>query len=210
MNNHNSPFVVDQVRPVSPDGQSTQTYQLSRASASPSRVIGRDARGLPVEDTLPTVPWRPFLSMDGCINKVPMRTASVPSNHADAVAYENETVSELVSVGFIPAWLCPYSTKFTHLTNGPFAAPPPGVTDCGGSNNEKGCEHLQAIAKVRREEVIRLNNLAEQQFSAKRDEEFNRLREGIVQGVGEAIAKHVGPQSRTERAQKLRDGKGED
>src|SRR3990167_873934 len=155
-----SPFVVDQLRPSNPNGQSNKTYELTKSSANPIRHICRDARGFPIEDTIPTAAhWAFFLTADGCINKVPLRTGAVPSMHADALAYENETMQDLVMAGWIPAWLCPYSTKMFHLTGGPFAAPPPGVQDCGGSEKEGGCEHLRALAEVRKAEVLRIYNL---------------------------------------------------
>lgn len=207
-----NPNVVDQLSPINPTGQSTKTYQLTKASVSPSRIIGRDARGFPIEDTIPTVPWRWFLSADGCMNKVPIRTGSVPSMHADALAYEQETYYDLIMAGWIPGWLCPYSTKFAHITNGPFAAIPAGESDCGGSEREGGCEHLKRLGKVRRDEVLKAYNADLDRFNERRDEEYSRMRAEIVQGVGEAIAKHALPaQAKAESAkQRLRSGQSED
>jgi len=207
-----NPFVVDRLTPQNSDGKPTATYQLTKASVSPSRITGRDARGFPIEDTIPTASkWAYFLMADGCMNKVPLRTGSVPSQHADAVAYESETMHDLVMAACIPAWLCPYSTKMFHLTGGPFAAPPPGEQDCGGVNSEHGCVHLQRIAQERKAEVLRLYNLESERFDAQRDEEHARMRNDIVQGVGEAIAKHISPQAqRAEIAKRLKDGKGDD
>jgi hypothetical protein len=205
----NNPHVVQQLRPVNSNGTSTATYQLSKESVSPTRIIGRDALGLPIEDTLPTVYWRPFLTREGAINKVPLRTGSVPSMHADAIAYENETIYDQVMDGRIPAWLCPYSTAYTHLIHGPFVTPPPGEEDCGGSNVEGGCKHLKALAKVRREAAIRAHQENEKRFASQHNEEFNRMREGIVAGVGEAIAKHM-PQPAIQAARQKLQGKGEE
>lgn len=201
---------MQQLRPVNPTGQSTQTYQLTKASVHPTRIVGRDERGFPIEDTVPTVYWRPFLMVDGCINKVPLRTGSVPSMHADALAYENETLYDLITAGCIPAWLCPYSTNFSYITHGPFATPPAGETDCGGSTAEGGCVHLQKIAKVRKDEVLRRYNADQQRFAAQYAEEFNRMRDGLVAGVGEAIARHMPQPSVQAARQRLRDGKGEE
>jgi len=208
---HN-PFVVDQLTPQNNDGRPTQTYQLSKASVSPSRIVGRDARGFPVEDTIPTAAkWAYFLMADGCTNKVPLRTGSVPSMHADAIAYENETMYDLVMAGCIPSWMCPYSTKMYHITQGPFAAIPAGEQDCGGVDSEHGCTHLQGIAKARKAEVLRLYNLEAERFEAQKDEEHARMRNDIVSGVGEAIAKHISPQAmRAENTKRLKDGKGEE
>jgi hypothetical protein len=215
-----NPFVVEELRPINPNGQSTATYELSKASVSPSKVVGRDARGMPIEDTIPTTHWAPFLMLDGCINKVPLRTGSVFSMHADAVAYENETVTDLVTAGCIPAALCPYSTKYQHITHGPFARPLAGESDCGGSNGPLGCSHLQRIAAERQAGVLAKHNEDQERFSKMRDDEVKRMQDGIVAGVGEAIAKHVAGvpaavepaapvsvSAAAERKQNLRNGK---
>jgi hypothetical protein len=222
--NLQSPFVVTELRPVNKDGQEQATYQLSKASVSPQVQVGRDARGFPQLETVPTVPWKPFLMPDGCINKVPIRTGSVPSMHADAIAYENETVTDLILAGAIPAWLCPYSTKYSHLTDGPFAQLPtdehghPIASDCGGSHQPAGCLHLQAIAKVRRDEVFRKHQAEMETFSKQRDVEYERMRGELVKGIGEAVgesmAKHMAanltPQQRAEAAkQRLKDNKSD-
>lgn len=214
--NHNpidlqNPNVVQQLRPRNPQGVSTATYELTKATAHPTRIVGRDARGMPVEDTIPTVFWRPFLMADGCINKVPLRTASVPSMHADAVSYENETMYDLITSGCIPAWLCPYSTQYASWTHGPFATPPNGETDCGGSNGPNGCVHLQAIAKSRKEHVLecyrRDQDSFTKEYAHQRSQELAQMRDGIVEGVSEAMARHLTPQAKAEAArQKLRDG----
>jgi hypothetical protein len=206
-----NPYIVDQLTPVNTTGQSTKTYQLTKDSVSPSRVIGRDEIGMPIFDTVPTVPWKWFLSADGCFNKVPLRTGSAPNmNSQDSIAYELETIHDIVTAGFIPAWLCPYSTKMTHITNGPFAAIPPGESDCGGSDREGGCVHLQRIGELRRAKVRETNEKAEKAFNTKRDEEYARMRNELVEGVGMAIAKHATPQAAVAVAkQRLRDGKGE-
>jgi hypothetical protein len=190
-----NPFVVDQLRPVNKDGQSDLMYQLSKASVSPSRIVGRDARGMPKLDTLPTVMWKPFLMLDGCINKVPIRTGSVPSMHQDATAYENETFYDLIVAGCIPSWLCPYSTRFQHITNGPFAEIPPGERDCGGSEQPGGCTHLQRIAHERKQLVLENYQRELATFAAERDQKYDTIRKEMremVLGIGEAVSERLG------------------
>lgn len=202
-----NPNVVQQLRPKNSSGLSTLTYELNSASVSPTRIVGRDARGFPLEETVPTVHWRPFLTTDGCIHKVPLRTGSVPSMHGDAVAYENETTPELVASGWIPAWLCPYSTMFSHITRGPFARSENGEEDCGGSEREGGCSHLKHVAKLRQDYVTAEYKQRVASFSAEHQVEFERMRDGIVEGVGAAVAKYMTPQASVEQArQKLRKG----
>jgi hypothetical protein len=203
----NNPFVVEQLTPQNSDGRPTGTYQLSKESVSPSRVIGRDARGYPIEDTIPTAgKWAYFLMADGCMNKVPLRSGSVPSQHADAIAYETETIHDMVMGKAIPGWLCPYSTQYTHLTRGPFVPVPVGEQDCGGVANEHGCKHLQAIAKLRKDEVLRIYNLDAERFKLEHKQEHERLRDGIIDGVGAAIAQHMAATpaaARDERVKKM-------
>jgi hypothetical protein len=214
-NSPQSPFVVDQLRPVNKDGQTTATYELNKSSVNPQRIVGRDELGMPILDSIPTVYWRPFLMMDGCMNKVPLRTASVPSMHQDAVAYENETINDLVLAGCIPAWLCPYSTRYQHLiVGGSFVKVPHGEQDCGGVDNEVGCIHLQQLAERRKKAVLKKYNEDLEAFSKQKDQEYARMRaelvEGIGQAVGEALAKNAPPQQQLSSArQRLKGGETE-
>ena len=189
-----SPFQVDNLTPKNSTGQSTQTYELSQLSVSPSRRVGRNALG-PIEETVPTTHWANFLMLDGCTNKVPLRTGSVYSEQAEAKAYEIEVTSELVNEGCIPAHLCPYSTAMAHFIGGPFVTPPAGEKDCGGTGNPQdagiGCAHLQAVAALRKAAVLAKHNAEMELYSKMKDDEINRLKEGIVQGVGEAIAQNM-------------------
>jgi hypothetical protein len=205
-----SPFIVENLTAKNPTGAQTTTYELSRLSVSPSRIAGRGPLG-PIEETVPTVHWANFLMLDGCVNKVPLRTGSVYSEQADAKSYENEITTELVSLGCIPAHLCPYSSAMGYITRGPFVTPPDGERECGGSGHPqgdgKGCKHLQDVAALRKAEVMRKYNAEQEMYSKMRDEEINRLREGIVLGVGEAIAANMPAQANAAaRKQALKDG----
>ena len=212
MSDIRTPIAVDQLEPINPTGRSNKMYPLNKATVHPTRIIGRDRLGRPIEDTVPTVRWGYFLMMDGCTNKVPLRTGSVTSNHADAQAYEQETMHDMITGSAIPAWMCPFSTKYTHITGGAFVQPGPGDVDCGGVDSERGCVHLQALAKDRLAEVKRVNDARAEEFAATHQDEMRRMRDGIVEGVGAAMAEHLGktPQQRAEGAkQRLREGKGE-
>jgi len=103
-----------------------------------------------------------------------------------------------------------------HITGGAFVQPGPGDVDCGGVDTEHGCVHLQALAKERKAEVKRVNDLAEAAFAAEHKQEFERMRDGIVAGVGSAVgiamADHLGRGTQRSDAskQRLRDGKGDE
>jgi hypothetical protein len=189
MANEESPFVVSELRPQRRDQHGRGVYQLTATSASPKRFTGRDEHGMPIEDTLPTVYWKYFVMPSGNVNKVPLRTGSVFSKHVDAVAYETETITELIESGCIPLWLCPYSTDYTHITHGPFAKPPAGEEACGGA--EDGCSHLKKIMKVRQERVLTKHNAEVKRIEAMKDDQIERMAKGMVEGVGQAMAKHL-------------------
>lgn len=149
--------------------------------------------------------------LDGGINKVPLRTGSVFSMQAEAVAYENEITTELVSLGCIPAWLCPHSTKFQHITGGPFL---PGGQDCGGK--PEGCEHILALSEERKAGVKERYDAEAKLLADKAAEEYKKMVAGIVEGVSEgvgaALARQVAPATPAgaARRQNLRDGKIEE
>ncbi len=206
MSTPQSPFVVKDLTPKNRTGEPDLSYELTKASVSPSRIIGRDGRGFPIEDTLPTVYWRPFLMPDGCINKVPLRTGAVFSMTAEAVAYETETVYDLIVAGAIPADCCPHSTKYQHLTGGlPFV---PGGVDCGGSSKESGCEHLQRVGADRRATVLANYNAEAEKLANAEAVKYANMSQSIVDGVGRAIAANMpqGPAGAADRKSKLRDG----
>ncbi len=212
MSNPQSPYVVNDLTPTNQTGAPNQSYQLTRTSVSPVFRGARDARGIPTEETAPPGYWRPFLTRDGCINKVPLRTGAVFSMTAEAKAYEDETMTELISEGFVPAWLCPHSMKFQHLTGGgPFV---PGGTDCGGTTKNDfeivisgGCEHLQKEGATRRANVLAIYNAkAEADANAEAVRYANvtsNLAQGIVDGVSKVVALNHG----SDRKAKLRDGR---
>lgn len=214
MSNPQSPHVVENLTPKNSTGAPTATYELTRASVSPRMVTGRDKRGFAVEDTVPTVYWQPFMMRDGSINKVPLRTGSVFSMQAEAKAYEDEIVTELITEGCIPAWLCPHSMKYQHLTGG--TAFVPGGVDCGGSTKDKfaiavsgGCEHLQKVGEERRAHALATHNAEADKMADAEAAKYQNMTNSIVQGVGEAIARHIpqGPEGAAQRKANLRDGK---
>lgn len=207
-----SPFVVQQLRPQRLGG-TAGVYQLTQASTHPTAIGGRDANGLPIEETVPTTHWGNFVMPDGCVNKVPLRTGSVFSMDVDAQKYEQETLHDLITNGAIPLALCPNSTEWTHLTKGPFAKIGDG-RDCGGRPNATGkigatpadgCEHMQKLCETRKTHVLEKHRAEVRRIESMRDEERKHeaamLRDGIVEGVGQVMAQHLA------QKQRLRDGK---
>lgn len=209
MSNQNQ-FVVTELRPERRDGGTRGVYQLNASSAHPVRHIGRDEDGMPIEDTLPTVAWRYFVTASGCINKVPVRTCSVSQNDVDGQHYEQMITSERIAKGWIPLALCPYSTTYTHLTNGPFVKPPAGEEDCGGNEREGGCSHMKALMARRRAKVLEKHNREVARIESMKNDEIEKMSKGIADGIGEAVAKHMSaPEHLAAAKNRLRSGKGE-
>ena len=198
-----SPFVVQQLRPQRVGG-TAGVYQLTQASTHPTAIGGRDSLGHPIEETIPTVYWRYFVMPDGCINRVPLRTGSVFSMDVDAQKYEQETVHDLITEGAIPLSLCPNSTEWTHITKGPFAKVGDGQ-DCGGNEKAGGCEHMKKLMEARKAHVLEKHRAEIKRIESMRDEERKNeaalLRDGIVEGVGQVMAKHL------QQKQRLREGR---
>lgn len=212
--NQQSPFVVTQLVPEGNEGRPAGVYQLTANSVSPQQFVGRDDMGMPVYETIPTVYWRYFAMLDGGWNKVPLRTGSVFSMHEDAIAYERMVISDLIRAGCVPGWLCPYSTEYTHITRGPFVKIPNGEEACNGDEASGGCVHLKALMAKRQKAALDKHTAEVTRIESLKDDQIARMRDGIIEGVGGAIAKHLAaaaPQDVMKASkQRLRDGKGEE
>lgn len=207
-NPQKNPFVVDQLKPERLGGGQGGVYQLTASSVSPTRVVGRDELGMPIEDTIPTTHFRLMVHPHGGINKVPMRTGSVFSMEPEAERYEQQQMRELIAQGWIPLELCPYSTEYTHITRGSFVRPPAGETDCGGKQG--GCQHMHAVIKMRTDRARQIHEAEHAKVYAMKHEDTQRMIDGISEGVGAALARHVDAAgaAKANRAN-LRAGKGE-
>lgn len=206
MSQHNSPFVVDQLRPEGLGGKSGGVYQLTASSVSPSRIVGRDEIGMPVEDTVPAAYHRALVDPHGNVTKVPMRTASVFSMEPEAERYEQQTTRDLISAGWIPLDVCPYSTEYTHLTRGPFVKPPAGEEDCGGKPG--GCSHMQAVIRERLKRSRAIFDADQAKLTTMKTEDVERIQEVTAKAFGAAMREHF-PDPRANRTN-LRTGKGEE
>lgn len=198
-----NPFVVDQLRPERLGGGQGGVYQLTAASVSPTRVIGRDEIGMPIEDTIPTTHFRQMVHPCGAINKVPMRTGSVFSMEPEAERYEQQQMRELIASGWIPLEMCPYSTEYTHITHGPFVKIPAGEQACNGDPG--GCVHMKKVIEGRIALARQKHDAEYARVFAMKHEDTQRMIDGISEGVGAALSRHI-----TDNRKNLRTGKGED
>lgn len=147
-------FRVATLRPLGPSGSApthAQSYELTRFSAHPIAVTGRDRLGRPIEETINIHYSQKWVHPSGTINNVPMRTGAIFSMTPSARAYEDETTFELLNEGWIPLRCCPYTqewraiTRTKHLVDNPTNEP-----DCGGDEANGGCVHLKAIIAERK------------------------------------------------------------
>jgi hypothetical protein len=103
---------------------------------------------------------------------------------------------------------------YASWTHGPFAKPPAGASDCAGSTAEGGCSQLQALAADRKQAVAAAYTADLERFASQNAAEMTRMRDGIIAGVGAAIAAHIVPAASaapsvtpSQRAQRLKDGR---
>lgn len=145
-------FRVDNVTPRDAYGRETngtRSYELTRYSAAPYQVVGRDKLGRPIEETINIAYSQKWVHPSGTVNNVVMRTGAIFSMHHDAVAYENETTINNLVNGWLPLWCCPYTPQYRGVTGTRFLVDnPDNIEDCGGKPD--GCEHVLAIAAERR------------------------------------------------------------
>lgn len=204
-----SPFVVDSLRPETLGGSGGRVYQLTAASASPTRIIGRDEVGMPIEDTVPAAKWLWFVHPCGAPNKVPMHTAVAIGSIADAEKYEIATTRNLIASGWIPLWVCPYTFEYKHVTGGPFVKVPEGESDCGG--HPEGCSHLKAVMRVRTERALKKHGDEEARLTRMRHEDTERLVAAMSEGVGQVLARHADPRAaKKAQAASMATGRGEE
>lgn len=200
-----NPFVVDALKPEGLGGKGGGVYQLTATSVNPTRVIGRDEVGMPIEDTIPTVPFRFMVHPCGAINKVPIRTGSVPSMEPEAQKYEMQVMTDLIGAGWIPLEMCPYSTAYTHITRGPFVKPPAGAEDCGGAPG--GCQHMKAVMEERTKRAAAKHKAEHDRVYAMKHEDTQKLIDGLTEGLGQVLARQNDAKANRER---LKAGKGEE
>jgi hypothetical protein len=196
MTKDNSPqaataFTVGQLRPPS-DTRAGGVYQIEAGSASPTRVVGRDKLGRPIEETIPTCYYQNWVDPGGNVMKVPMRTASVFSLDAEAKRYEDETTIDLLRSGWLPMHLCPLTPVFRNVTHTPYLVDnPERVEDCGGKPD--GCEHLRPIVAERQRLAKLRYQEQEEQFARMNPSQATDLLRRLAQSldVVEGIAERA-------------------
>jgi len=201
--NQQSPFVVDMLQPQTMTGQRHKAYQLTPQSVTPTRIVGSDDLGMPIEERVPIAYSRKFVGLDGCAKDVPLRSAAVFSSEEEALRYERATVADIVRAGQLPLDECPYTNAYRYIKGGPLVRPPAGADDCGG--NVGGCDHMQTVIKARQQVARAKWDKEQEQLRQMKPEDAERLAATIAEGVGRAIAANDPKSNRRNLAQ----GKGE-
>lgn len=180
MSNGQSPFLTPMLIPERVGGGQARTYQLTANSVHPTRVVGRDDFGQPIEETVPIVKHRDFVTMSGCINKVPLRTAPGVNDH-ESLQIEQYTVTRLISQGFLPLDECPYTNDYKALVGGPLVRPKAGEEVCEGKPG--GCDHLHRVMKARRDRALANWRQEEDKAAKASSEEVRKIAEAIGQAM---------------------------
>jgi hypothetical protein len=202
-----SPYVRDFLVPERIGGGSGRAYQLTADSVSPTRVVGRDKAGRPIEETIPAAYHKRFVMLDGGINRVPMRTAAVFSMEPQHERYEHVTTRELLRAGCMPLEVCPYTQQFLAITGTRCLVDNPSKhEDCGGK--AEGCEHMHEVITARREQARAEWEHSQKSMQSMKAEDAERLMENTAKAFGVALSQHM-PDPKVAR-KGMRDGKGEE
>jgi hypothetical protein len=79
-----------------------RVYQLTEASASPTRIAGRTEDGMPREETIPAIKSEKFVDPAGNVCDVALRTGRVISNDAVGERYEQKMRKDQILAGSLP------------------------------------------------------------------------------------------------------------
>ncbi len=218
MADRNSQFVVDSLRPESLGGDKGKTYQLTVSSTNPTRTVGVDDAGMPVEESVPAAYSRMFVGLDGCIRDVPMRTGAGCSMEPEAERYEHVTMREIIKAGVLPVEVCPYTGSLKYITGAnSLVKVPAGESDCGGSPailrdtsgqvTSGGCVHMQTVITERKARSLKKHDETNVKYTTMSPAELSRINGDMADAIGVAIAKNI--PSLTNGRARLRDGKAD-
>lgn len=217
-----SPFVRDSLVPEGGVGGQAGVYQITATSVSPT-ITTRDARGMPVEETVPHGYWEWWIGLSGCAKRVPMRTAAVFDRGHEATLYQNTITADHLRAGQLPAWVCPFTNDYRHVTGGPLATPGPGDVDCGGSGPEfrggiatngptapRVCAHMQKVINERLIASRKLHDETQQKVEQMSTEQVEKMTAGMATAFGQALATHAASMDPRAAKDRMKSGKGEE
>lgn len=220
MADRNSSFVVSTLRPESLGGAGGLTYQLTVNSTNPTRVVGVDDAGMPVEESVPAAYSRMFVGLDGCLRDIPMRTGAGCSMEPEAERYEQVVLKEIVKAGVLPVEACPYTGQYSYITHAPSLVKiPDGERDCGGNATlirdgsgqltSGGCVHMQKVITDRKARARKKHDDIQTKAGSWKSEDVERMNTAMADSIGAAIGKHLGGDPAKANKARLRNGQGE-
>lgn len=190
-----------------------RVYQLHEASVSPVRAAGRDANGVPREETVCVLAkFERFVDLKGNICDVPLRTSRVTDNSSEAEKYEAVMRKDQVIAGCLPLAECPYSTEYARIVNperspdlqDSLVAVPAGEVACRGEAS--GCSHLRPIIESRRVAARAAHEI--QEMAGGRNISVEAAG-ALMRELGAGIASGNVPASVKASREALKNGKGE-
>jgi hypothetical protein len=220
MADRNSPFVVSSLKPESLGGDKGMTYQLTVNSTNPTRTVGVDEAGMPVEESVPAAYSKYFVGLDGCIKDVPMRTGAGFSSEPEAERYEQVVTKEIVRAGQLPLDACPYGGAYMHVTGLPSLVKiPKGETPCMGNGQvirdpesgqirTGGCLHMQKVIEERLARAKKKHDDIQAKASHWKSEDVEQMMQKTAEAFGAAMAKNANAQLAGAKSN-LKAGKGE-
>ncbi len=188
------------------------SYQLTADSVSPTRIVGVDDAGMPIEETVPAAYSRWFVGLDGCEKDEPMRTAAMFSMESEAERYEHSVTREIIAAGQMPLDACPYTFEYKHIKGTSLVKIPPGATDCGGTRQTDQwgkpipCEHMLGVMAERKARSRAKHDKIQAAALLMKPEEIQRMHDSMADAIGTAIARATSPK---EAKARLRSGQGE-
>lgn len=182
----NNEFLRPALTPERLGGGQALVYQLTANSVHPTRTIGRDEYGQVIEETVPIVKWREFVTLSGCINKVPLRTAPGNANDQDALQIEQSILRRVIASGFLPVDECPHTHEYKSIVGGPLVSSKEGAQDCGGKVG--GCVHLHAVAKLRKDRAHAAWQSEQEKLSKMKADEIATMAVAISQAISSNTA----------------------
>lgn len=152
-------FRVESLRPQRlAESKHDKVYQLTQSSVSPTRIVGYDKYGVPIEETICVNNPQRWVTHDGCINSAPMSTGHTNWHTMEALHYRQMLTEEMLEAKWFPLASCPYSAALAGIVDNPDR-----VEACAGKPD--GCEHAHAVAEKRKQIAKAMYRQREEEFT---------------------------------------------
>lgn len=174
--------------------------QIDADNVSPTRIVGRDEDGAPIEEAIPTLgKLEKFVDRDGNICDVALRTSRMLGLTSEDEKYENVIRRDQITAGSLPLGECPYTEEYGKLVNpsrsesvqDSLIRKPEGAKACRGKPD--GCEHLQPVIAKRRQKARAKRDADELRGAAMSQAAAANLARQFSQSMGQLAAIAAAP-----------------